>query len=134
MSCFSTALQKTLSSLQWTQKQLGEASNINPPQINRYVRGSGGIELSGVSAILSAIPEEYRAELLVAWLKDQTPQEHSNLVSIFTNEVRVKEEPDDFRLPSEADPSLRRLIHWTTARCMHNKDFRNWLESLHRML
>ena len=134
MSCFSTALQKTLASLQWTQKQLADSSGINRPQINRYAKGTGGIELSGVAAILSAIPEEYQAELLAAWLKDQTPQNFDHLVSIFTNDPKVKEETDDFRLPSEADPELRKLMHWVIARCIHNKDFRAMLENMRRLI
>ena len=113
---------------------MADLSGINRPQINRYAKGTGGIELSGVAAILSAIPEEYRAELLAAWLKDQTPQDFAKLVSISTNDDRVNEEADDFRMPSEADPELRKLMHWVIGRCIHNKDFRAMLENMRRLI
>lgn len=134
MSCFSTALTKTLYDLHWTQKQLADETGINRPQINRYAKGSGGIELSGVRAVLNAVPEEYRAELLVAWLKDQTPEDSAKFVRVEVNDSVVREEAETFKMPAEADPQLRSLIQWVTSRCIHNKDFRTVLENMCKLI
>lgn len=134
MSCFSTALTKVLYDLRWTQNQLAQVSGVKRPQINRYVNGTGGIKLDGVKAILQAVPEDKRPGLLVAWLKDQTPPEFHFLVDIFPVQNLVREEPPPWQLPPETDPALQRLIEWVTSRCIHNKDFRTFLENTRRLI
>ncbi|XHR29874.1 MAG: helix-turn-helix domain-containing protein [Chthoniobacteraceae bacterium] len=135
MSSFSTALTKTLETLKWTQKQLADETGINRPQINRYAKGTGGIELSGVAEILKAVPENHRAALLVAWLKDQTPTDFSQFVEIYPVENAVKEEsPEELEFPHEADEELKRLIRWVLQRSIHNKEFRDMLEHLHKLI
>lgn len=137
MSCFSTALTKVLATIGWSQRELADATHIKAPQVNRYTRGTSNIQTDGLRAILKAIPDGHRAELLAAYLKDAIPEEFSHLVTILTNDCRVKEskdDDDDFRLPEEADPELREIVKLLIRRAVARKEVRDMLKNFNDLM
>ncbi len=110
-----------------TQKELSDLTSIKPPQVNRYVRGTSNIQPEILGSLLKAFPEEKRAELLAAYLKDAIPDGFDHLVAILTNEALVKEDTAAFRLPEETDPELQRIIASLTKRAIQRKEVRDML-------
>jgi len=130
MAYVAAALTTVLSEIDWTQRDLAQRCGLPASQINRYCRGVNKIPIDSAEKLIRAIPEEHRATILIAYLRDCIPPGFENLVEVASTSPRVKEEGiDGIKLPKGMDAELTRMIELFGQLGMRHTQVRDMMRS-----
>lgn len=100
--------------------ELGQLTNISNGDLSRIRSGKKEITLEALTKLLPAI--EQRAgrhactPLLMAYLRDETPEAYTDLITLYPNETSLRETPTD------TDPRQTRAQRWAE-RAAKDQDF-----------
>jgi len=110
---FRTLLTAILQENLWNQHYLAGQLNTDQATISRWLSGRAPMSVSHLGKLLSIIPENQKANLLKAFLKDQIPSECVHLITLNTSGL-VSPEPTEKNpvpeFPKNLTPDLRRNL------------------------
>lgn len=121
MSFFATAFSDLLNSIpRTTLSELGSLADMAASELSTFRAGHRSPSLKAMTKLLPAI--EQRAgrhactPLLMAYLRDETPEAYTDLITLYPNEASIRETPTD------TDPRQTRAQRWAE-RAAKDQDF-----------
>jgi transcriptional regulator with XRE-family HTH domain len=134
MHRFRNSLAQLLARLGLSQQSFAKQLGTDPANISRWLSGKSVPDYITVGQILETLPEEYRSDLLTAYLKDQIPPRFESLVNIEAKEggkLRFDEEGPD--LPETLGPEPRKQIVYLAKLAVRWPEIRKMLDIVYMM-
>ena len=111
MSRFTTQLETVLQKLKLTRAALAERAGIPYPSLTNYAIGRTAPDKSAMAAICSGLPDQDAANLLMARLADECPDEYERLIRIEPRVFTLDELSSDYlpALPTNLKEALAKI-------------------------
>jgi transcriptional regulator with XRE-family HTH domain len=85
MHRFRNSLAQLIAQLGLTQQSFARQLGTDPANVSRWLSGKSSPDSVTVGHILECLPEEFRSDLLTAYLRDQIPERFETLVNLEAN-------------------------------------------------
>jgi transcriptional regulator with XRE-family HTH domain len=82
MHRFRNSLAQLITQLGLTQQSFAKQLDTDPANVSRWLSGKSAPDSATIGHILECLPEEYRSDLLTAYLQDQIPDRFETIVNI----------------------------------------------------
>ncbi len=109
MSMFSQAFDLALHQLGLSRREYSRASGIPEAQVSKYARGLISAGTSSLETIAKSLPEEQRAMVVSAWLRDHTPECAHGIVKVETSRNVFQEEAPRLVMSPELESAIRHI-------------------------
>lgn len=134
MHRFRNNLAQLLARLGLSQQSFAKQLGTDPANISRWLSGKSIPDYITVGQILEALPEEYRSDLLAAYLKDQIPPGFESLVNIEAKEGgKLRFNDDEVDLPETLGPEPRKQIVYLAKLAARWPEVRKMLDIVYLM-
>ncbi len=131
---FRTALTQLIHDQGWTQQNFAHLLNTDPANISRWLSGKSAPDSSTVGKILLALPEEFRSDLLTAYLKDQIPERFDTMVKVEAvagGKIRTSDEQPE--LPEAMTPTLKKQVVYFAKLALRMPEVRRILDLFYQV-
>jgi transcriptional regulator with XRE-family HTH domain len=134
MHRFRNSLAQLIAQLGLTQQGFAKQLGTDPANVSRWLSGKSVPDSETIGRILECLPEQYRSDMLTAYLKDQIPNRFESLVKIEPLEggkIRIEDEGPD--LPPNLGPEPRKQIIYLAHMALRWQEVRKLLDVVYTM-
>lgn len=134
MHRFRNSLGQLISKLGLTQQGFAKQLGTDPANVSRWLSGKSTPDSTTVGHILECLPEEFRSDMLTAYIRDQIPPRFDTLVKIEAVEggkMRIEDEGPDLPVTLGAEP--RKQIVYLANLALRWQEVRKLLEVFYTM-
>lgn len=135
MSKFSTQLQVVLERLKISQREAAKEMGIPASLFHRYYRGTFRPKPEVLEKICRILNDPERAELVVAHLRDETPESARDLVRIMNlfADARIEGEPD-YAYRVDLPEATRQAFDLLMTLARDDQDVADWIKGTAKIL